>query len=98
MFRRRRETEAKPVKIYFEGQPVDAAADTTVAAALLCAGIDAVRSATVSGEERGPYCMIGVCFECLIEVDGVSGRQACMTQVRDGMRIYRQKSAVEAGI
>jgi D-hydroxyproline dehydrogenase subunit gamma len=36
---------------------------------------------------------MGVCFECLVEVDGRPGRQACLTMVRDGMVIRRQHGA-----
>jgi predicted molibdopterin-dependent oxidoreductase YjgC len=33
---------------------------------------------------------MGVCFECLLEVDGISGQRACQVQVQAGMRIRRQ--------
>lgn len=59
----------------------------TVAAALLESGVSACRTTPVSGAPRGPFCMMGVCFDCLVELDGVPNVQACMTQVRDGMRV-----------
>jgi predicted molibdopterin-dependent oxidoreductase YjgC len=37
--------------------------------------------------------MMGVCFDCLVEIDGVANRQACMIEVRDGMRVKRQLGA-----
>ena len=43
--------------------------------------------------ERAPYCMTGVCFDCLAEIDGVPNRQSCMIEVRPGMRISRQMGA-----
>jgi predicted molibdopterin-dependent oxidoreductase YjgC len=51
----------------------------------------------VSGEPRAPYCMMGVCFECLVEVDGVPNVQACMTSVREGMTVRRQHGARQIG-
>ena len=39
------------------------------------------------GGERAPYCMMGVCFDCLAEIDGVPNRQSCMVTVQPGMRI-----------
>ncbi len=57
-----------------------------LAAALLCAGIDVFRRTPVSGSPRGPFCMMGACYECLVEIDGVT-RQACMSEVADGLRI-----------
>jgi predicted molibdopterin-dependent oxidoreductase YjgC len=37
--------------------------------------------------------MMGACFECLVEIDGVPSRQSCMVTVRDGMRIHSQEGA-----
>jgi NADH dehydrogenase/NADH:ubiquinone oxidoreductase subunit G len=34
--------------------------------------------------------MMGVCFDCLVEVNGQPNVQACMTQARDGMKVRRQ--------
>ena len=39
----------------------------------------------MSGEKRAPYCLMGTCFECLMEIDGIANRQACMTIVAEGM-------------
>jgi predicted molibdopterin-dependent oxidoreductase YjgC len=80
---------------YFEGQELHAAAGDTVAAALLAHEQVNFRSTSVSNTARGPYCMMGVCFECLVEVDGVANRQACMLGVREGMRVKRQIGAID---
>jgi predicted molibdopterin-dependent oxidoreductase YjgC len=45
----------------------------------------------VTGAPRGPFCLMGVCFECLVEIDGRSNCCACMTQVAPGMRIVTQR-------
>ena len=58
----------------------------TVAVALLCAGHLDVRRSPRTRSPRGAFCMMGVCQECLVRVDGVL-RQACLTPVEDGMRI-----------
>ena len=88
MFRRLVESKAAAIKL-----PVDG----TVAAALLAAGIDHCRTTPVSGAPRAPYCMMGVCFECLVGIDGVGSRQACLVPVRDGMQIETQRGKREAG-
>jgi predicted molibdopterin-dependent oxidoreductase YjgC len=85
------------VRIEFEGQTLLAYAGDTVAAALLAAGHAAFRTTPVSGVPRGPFCMMGVCFDCLVEIDGVANRQACMIQVRDGMRVRSQRGASAIG-
>ena len=62
----------------------------SAAAAALLAGIASLRDTPVGGVGRGPYCLMGVCFDCLAEIDGVANRQSCMVAVRPGMRIRRQ--------
>jgi D-hydroxyproline dehydrogenase subunit gamma len=90
-------TGAALVTISIDGTPVIARAGDTVAAALLLSGARTTRVSPVSGEPRGPYCMMGVCFECLVTVDGVGNRQGCLIQVAPGMRIETQKARREAG-
>jgi len=79
--------------VYFAGRPIAARAGDSVAAALLAGGITVTRQTPVTGAARGPYCMMGACFDCLAVVDGRPSVQTCMTQVRDGMRIDRQDGA-----
>ncbi len=81
------------VRLSFEGRAIRAREGDSVAAALLGAGIQGTRATPVSGAPRGPYCMMGACFECLAVVDGRPGVQTCMVAVRDGMRIARQHGA-----
>jgi predicted molibdopterin-dependent oxidoreductase YjgC len=82
-----------PVDIWFNDQPLRVPGGRSVAAALLASGIARFRATPVSGAPRAPYCMMGACFECLVEIDGVPSRQSCMVTVRDGMRIRSQEGA-----
>jgi predicted molibdopterin-dependent oxidoreductase YjgC len=93
MFKRLREPDADRVTIRFEEREIACRRGDSVAAALLAAGVVAPRTAVVSGEDRGPYCLIGNCFECLVEIDGVPNRQACLMPVREGMQVRRQQGA-----
>jgi predicted molibdopterin-dependent oxidoreductase YjgC len=79
--------------IWLDDRPLPARGDDSVAVALLAAGVTTTRSTPVSGAPRGPYCMMGACFDCLAEIDGRPNVQACMTLVRDGMRIRLQTGA-----
>ena len=97
MFRRAKEAGTARVSLSVDGRPIAAEAGDSVAAALLAAGITACRTTPVSGAPRAPYCMMGVCFECLVTIDGVGSRQACLTRVRDGMRVETQQGRREAG-
>jgi D-hydroxyproline dehydrogenase subunit gamma len=79
--------------IWFDDAPIQARTGDSIAVALLAARITTTRMTPVSGASRGPYCMMGACFECLAEVDGRANVQTCMTPVRDGMRVLRQDGA-----
>lgn len=81
------------VTIWWDDTRIQARPGDSVAVALLAAGVNTTRTTAISGAPRGPYCMMGACFECLAEVDGVAGVQTCMTEVRDGMRVRRQDGA-----
>jgi hypothetical protein len=85
--------EPGSVTILFEGAPIRARESESVASALLAAGILAMRTTPISGAARGPFCMMGACFDCLAVVDGVGGVQTCLLPVREGMRIERQHGA-----
>ena len=43
-----------------------------------------------SASSRGPYCMMGVCFDCLVEINGLPNQQACMIKAKSGMTVNRQ--------
>jgi predicted molibdopterin-dependent oxidoreductase YjgC len=93
MFRRLPEAAGETIAFTVNGAHAEARAGDTVAAALLAAGITSCRTTPVSGAPRAPYCLMGVCFECLVTIDGVGNRQACLIPVRDGMRVETQQGA-----
>jgi hypothetical protein len=82
--------EGPTVEVHVEGVALRVPAGTSAAAAALLAGLGHTRTHPLSGEPRAPYCMMGVCFECLMLIDGVPSRQACLVPVRAGMAIARQ--------
>ena len=85
------------VALTVDGKPVRARSGDTVAAALLAAGIERCRTTPVTGAPRLPYCLMGVCFDCLVTIDGVGSRQACLVPVHEGMRVETQVGKREAG-
>lgn len=85
----------RKVTFTFEGRRVEAFENDTVASALLAAGEVVFRLTPVSGTARGPYCMMGACFECLVEIDGMPNRQACMIAVTEGIDVRRQQGAAK---
>ncbi len=88
MFERISEAPVAMFHILFESDQVPAQQGETIAAALLAAGYVTLRQTPVSGAARGAFCMMGACFDCLVQVDGETV-QACMTLVQPGMEIKR---------
>lgn len=78
------------VTIVLDGVNHRVPASLSVAAAvLLLAGPVGYRR-HVAGGSRAPLCMMGVCHECLVTIDGAPNRQGCLVPVREGMTIARQ--------
>jgi len=84
------------ISVEFNGRPLTVPGQCSVAAALLAAGVSRFRSTPVSAAPRAPYCMMGACFECLLEIDGVANAQSCLVAVRPGMKIRTQEGARHA--
>ena len=97
MFKRSEDDARAPVEVFIDGRSVAAREGDTVSAALLASGLDVRRATAVSGAPRLPYCMMGVCFDCLVTVDGVGNRQGCLVPVSPGMKIEVQKGKREIG-
>ena len=79
------------VTVTFEGKPCEVPAGISVAAALLGLTDEHFCHSAAEDDERAPYCLMGVCFECLVEIDGVMNRQACLEPVFEGMQVKRQR-------
>ncbi|WP_200909932.1 (2Fe-2S)-binding protein [Azospirillum thiophilum] len=101
MFRRLPEIEtaaktaAETVAFTIDGRAASARTGDSVAAALLANGVVTCRNTPVSGAARGPYCMMGVCFDCLVTIDGTGNRQGCQVRVSPGMAVETQNGKRE---
>src|ERR1700731_4403617 len=93
MFRPRPDAPAATIAVEVEGRSILVPPGASAAAAVLLASLASIRDTPVGGSQRAPYCMMGVCFDCLAEIDDVPNRQSCVVEVRDGMRICRQIGA-----
>jgi len=96
MFRRLPDERAT-VRITFDGRAIEAREGDSVATALLAAGVAVCRTTPISESPRAPWCMMGVCFDCLVAIDGVGNRQACLVPVREGMQVAMQRGKRELG-
>ena len=90
MFRRLPDAGAPTVTVSVEGRPVAVPEGASAAAAVLLAGLPAIRATGITGAPRAPFCLMGICFDCLAEIDGIPNRQSCMVTIVPGMTIRRQ--------
>ena len=93
MFRLRSYGSPATIAVEVEGRTVRVPEGASAAAAVLLAGLGSLRDTPVSGSARAPYCMMGVCFECLVTINGIGNRQGCLIPVAEGMAIETQKGA-----
>jgi predicted molibdopterin-dependent oxidoreductase YjgC len=97
MFRKRPDSAGPTVLVTVEGIDIRVPEGVSAAAALLLAGLSYTRETPVTGAPRAPYCLMGVCFDCLAEIDGQPNRQSCMITVTRGMTIRRQRGKRRVG-
>ena len=74
----------------FDGGPVIFVPGQTIGAALIASGRYAWRTTRSTGAPRGLFCGIGVCFDCLLTVDGRPNQRACLTTARAGQSVSSQ--------
>lgn len=77
----------RTVRFTFDGRECEGREGEPVAMALWAAGTRAVRHASTDGAPRGMLCAMGICFECLVRVDGETVR-SCMLPLREGMDVH----------
>ncbi len=82
------------ITIHIDGQAVLVEKGSTVASALVRHSAQPFRKSPATGEARAPHCFMGVCYECLVEIDGVPNRQGCLTEVQANMNIRQQHDVV----
>jgi len=87
----------RTVTIYLDDVAIEAFSGETLAGALLRHDIRLFSQHPVEDREAAPYCMMGICHECALEIDGQKNRQACLTPVRDGLRAVRATRVSDDG-
>ena len=78
------------IEFTFDGEKIDAITGQSVAAALLSADQRILRKTRFNNTERGVFCGIGVCFDCLVVIDGVTNQRACLIEAKPGMKVQTQ--------
>ena len=85
------------VEFTFEGRAVRAVRGQTIAAVLMQRGELAWRTTRFGGRPRGIYCGMGVCFDCLITLNGEPNVRACLIDVEPGDDVRSQEGTGHVG-
>ena len=75
------------VKVSVNGNEILAYKGETLLAALTAAGYKGLKKSPVKKEPRGGLCGMGVCFECIVTVNGIPNTRSCMIEVEDNMKV-----------
>jgi|SRR4051812_3526044 predicted molibdopterin-dependent oxidoreductase YjgC len=81
------------VPVYVDGEEVQAFEGETVLAVLWASGRHRLHTTARTHEPRGFFCGMGVCFDCLVTIDGIVNLRACLEPVRAGMKVTLQRDA-----
>ena len=78
------------VKFFFNDQEIIGLTGQSVGAALIANGNRILRNTRFNEKGRGVFCGIGVCFDCLVVIDGITNQRACITEIKTGMKVQTQ--------
>ena len=78
------------IEFTFDGEKINAITGQSVAAALLAANQRTLRKSRFNNNDRGVFCGIGICFDCLVVIDGITNQRACLIEAKPGMRVQTQ--------
>lgn len=75
----------------FNGDSYEGAPGQSIAAALMSSGVRELRTTRFYNEPRLIFCGIGVCFDCVVVVNGVANQRACLVEINQGDEIVSSK-------
>lgn len=75
------------ISFTFNGEAFTCESGQSVAAALIAADILELRKTRFENEPRSIFCGIGICFDCVVVIDGVANQRSCLIQAKPGMKV-----------
>lgn len=78
------------IAITVDGEILTGPAGSSISGILLENGRDSWRTTSRDRRPRGIFCGIGVCYDCILAVNGVRDVRACQRRAEDGDVIERQ--------
>ncbi len=81
---------SKLISFTFNGKTFEGEPGQTIAAVLIDNGQRVLRSTRFAGNERSIFCGIGICFDCVVTINGISNQRTCLVEIVDGMKVESQ--------
>ena len=75
------------VSFSFNGKDFECESGQTIAAALIAADQRELRSTRFGNDPRSIFCGIGICYDCVVVVDGIANQRSCLVEAKNGMRV-----------
>ena len=78
---------SKEISFHFNGEKFTGAAGQSVAAALIANGQRELRRTRFGEEPRSIFCGIGICFDCVVTINGVANQRACLIEISNDLKV-----------
>ncbi len=78
---------SKQISFTFNGVAVQCEVGQSIAAAVIDSGTLALRKTRFGDEPRSIFCGIGICFDCVVVIDGVANQRSCLIEAKADMNI-----------
>jgi predicted molibdopterin-dependent oxidoreductase YjgC len=76
-------SSSQSIRLTVDGVEITGRDGQTIAGAMMAAGLRSWRTTARDRRPRGLFCGIGVCFDCLVTVNGVRDVRACQRRAQD---------------
>lgn len=78
---------SEKITFTFNGEVVTCESGQSVAAALIAAVNRELRRTRFENEPRSMFCGIGICYDCVVVIDGVANQRSCLVEAKEGMKV-----------
>jgi len=75
------------VNFTFNGKSISCEEGQSIAAAMIAVGNRELRTTRFGDEPRSIFCGIGVCYDCVVVVNGVANQRSCLIEAKDAMKV-----------
>ena len=71
----------------YNGDEFTCESGQSIAAGLIASDNRELRKTRFGNEPRSIFCGIGICFDCVVVIDGVANQRSCLIEAKPGMKV-----------